>query len=107
MRIFEKKTVKIAPTSGTQPPNPVCLRRIRPHTSEFLIPTTIITSSLAIISFYSPQKENKTIAINVLPFFLHFAPVFHFKLCSFCSRVRKDISCHMVPYSYTTGGQTP
>jgi len=55
MRIFLEKTVKIVPASGAPPP-------------ELLLPSAItIYSSPAIFAFDFPSKNNKTIAVNVLP----------------------------------------
>jgi len=50
-------------------------------------------------------KKNKITTVNVLLcFFRTFTPNFHFQLCSFCKRERKNISCPGAEYpSYATG----
>jgi len=63
-----------------------------------LLPTVITLSSsfLALNTVYSLKKKNK------FRFFKIFEAIFHFKLCSFCWQVRKNISCPRAQDTLTT-----
>jgi len=89
MRIFFKKAVKIASASGVPPKNP----RLPPVAGEFPVPRVVTpVYYYNLVEFVSnvkyvpvPSKKNKTTPVNVLLcFFRTLAPIYHFKLCSFC-----------------------
>jgi len=99
MRIFWEKTVKIISASGAPLPNP----RLPPAAGDSDTDPRVVTpayyynfvgfvSSAKCILFSSKKKQVTT--ANILPLLLpHFAPIFSFKLCKFCWRGYKNISC--------------
>jgi len=84
--------------SGAPSPNPRLLpAALRPQTPALLLSPTITSLSssfLALNAFYYPKKriEITTAVMLCFCFLRSFAPIFHFKLCSFCWQGAQDYS---------------
>jgi len=85
-----KKSCKIATASGAQPPNSRWLpaagnSALRPYSITPLIDMYLSRSAfLKLNLFYYFEKWTKVTNSKWFSFFRAFAPIFHFKLCSFC-----------------------
>jgi len=83
MRIFWKKCKNRLSVEGSafEPPLAFGGSGLRPRTPALLLPTTIATllsSFLALNAVYYPSIMNNFFYFQI------FAPIFYFKLCSFC-----------------------
>jgi len=94
---FRKKSTKIAVVSSVPPPETPFVSGgwgFRASASKSRIVTHVcyynfVEFFLALNAFYFYRNK----AILYFFFFRTFAPVFHFKICSYCWRGRKNISC--------------
>jgi len=83
---FLEKDVKTRLSVGAPPPNPRWPLAVRGYALALLLQpaiTTMPSSLLALNAVYYFEKRTKFVSSNI------FAPIFHFKLCSFVDRGRK------------------